>query len=174
MFSYINCEQCLENQVQTLYWVALLHMWEIVHVRCVLTFWKYSVWLQWAGHGVKSKQCFVYSTPKIMDMATNLTGMMTVFAMILVLCDISAISVKEWKAINRRAEMRIKQLHCMHNDPTGLSYYERHQHAHSLAVNSPNNDLLQSHMNSIGHYVYVVLGSWQGKIHLMSGLAVHV
>lgn len=37
------------------------------------------------------------------------------------------------------------------------------EHVHPLAVNSPDIDLLYSHVGSIGHYTDFTRGSWQGK-----------
>lgn len=45
---------------------------------------------------------------------------------------------------------------------------KHHQHIHSISVNSLDNNLLHSCINSIGHYNTFVLESWQGKVCLMS------
>ena len=46
--------------------------------------------------------------------------------------------------------------------------YKRHQHFHSAAVNSADNDLLYSHVSSIEYYTDFMLESCQCKVHLMS------
>lgn len=46
---------------------------------------------------------------------------------------------------------------------------QHHQCTHLLAMNSPNNDLVFSLVDLIGHWTDFVLGSWQGKVQFMSG-----
>lgn len=58
---------------------------------------------------------------------------------------------------NMCAEKSLKQLHSM-------QHHQRHLHTHLLAVNSPVNEPLHSHVGSDGHYTDFVLGSWLGKI----------
>lgn len=41
---------------------------------------------------------------------------------------------------------------------------QRHQRAHLLAVNSPDDGLLYLLMGLIRHYTEFVLESWQGKV----------
>lgn len=52
----------------------------------------------------------------------------------------------------------MKQIHSM----------QCHQHAYLLTVNPLDNDLVCSHMGSIGHYTDLVRGSWQVKVHFIS------
>lgn len=52
----------------------------------------------------------------------------------------------------------------VHISPVLHQLHDRHQHTHSLAVNSPNNEPLYSHMDPVGHYTDFGLDNWQAKV----------
>lgn len=99
--------------------------WEIVRVKHVLTYWKYclvqamgSAWVERARGEELIHNVTVYALISILN--TCLFG-----------C-IHSIN-KMWKTIYRQAKKKKKE----HLHPV-----QRHQRAHSLAVNCPDNDLL--------------------------------